>query len=242
MSYLKSRRSWTILGCFLATSMLFNAFPGIDIYVSRLFYDGDFPLRDPTWQAFQQRALGTLLCLALFVVVAVYLFNRLRQRNILRIDGRKVCYLFLVLILGAGAIVNAGLKDNFGRVRPRDVVEFGGDRQFTPAFVIGRECRKNCSFSSGDAAAGFFSLAFALALSRRRSAFVAAVAIGALVSLSRIAAGAHFLSDTVVSFFVMLLVADLLHHHIVLTPFERGALPVREPLFAKVLLHPPPVK
>jgi len=43
------------------------------------------------------------------------------------------------------------------------------------------------------------------------------------VSFCRIASGAHFLSDTVVSFFVMLIVADVLHHYLVLGAFEREA-------------------
>jgi lipid A 4'-phosphatase len=104
------------------------------------------------------------------------------------------------------------LKDNFGRARPRDIEEFGGSKHFTPAFVISRECNTNCSFSSGDAAGGFFSLALVMALSRRRRMLAAAAAFGALVSLSRVASGAHFFSDTVASFFVMLIVADVLYY------------------------------
>jgi lipid A 4'-phosphatase len=133
-----------------------------------------------------------------------------------------VLYLLLVLTVGAGLIVNVGLKDNFGRARPRDIAEFGGTKQFTAAYVVGRECNTNCSFSSGDAAGGFFSLALALALSRRRAVLAAAVAVGIVVSLARIASGAHFFSDTVVSFFVMLMVADVLHFYVVLTSADRG--------------------
>jgi lipid A 4'-phosphatase len=125
--------------------------------------------------------------------------------------------------VGAGLIVNTGLKDNFGRARPKDVAEFGGAKQFTPAYFISRECKTNCSFSSGDAAGGFFAIALALALSRRRAMLAVAVAVGvgALVSLARIASGAHFFSDTVVSFFVMLIVSDALYFYIVLTDAER---------------------
>jgi lipid A 4'-phosphatase len=127
----------------------------------------------------------------------------------------------LVLVIGPGLIVNSTLKENFGRARPRDVMEFGGSKQFTPAFVICHECNKNCSFSSGDAAGGFFAITLAFALSRRRVVFVAALLFGAAISLARIAAGAHFFSDTVVSFFVVLILSDLLHHYIVLSDVER---------------------
>ncbi|MBC8025886.1 MAG: phosphatase PAP2 family protein, partial [Steroidobacteraceae bacterium] len=92
---------------------------------------------------------------------------------------------------------------------------FGGSKQFTPAFVVSRECDKNCSFSSGEGAGGFFALALALALSRRRAALAAAFAVGCVVSYWRVASGAHFLSDTLVSFFVMLIVADVLYYYVV---------------------------
>ncbi len=147
------------------------------------------------------------------MVAAVYIFNRLSRRQLWKVDGKKVCYLSLVLILGAGLIVNVLLKDNFGRARPRDIAEFGGEQVFTPAFVVSRECDTNCSFSSGDGAAAFFSLALALALSRKRAWFAAAIGLGIAISLSRIAVGAHFFSDTVVSFFVMLITADVLYHY-----------------------------
>jgi lipid A 4'-phosphatase len=156
-------------------------------------------------------------------VLGLYLCNRLRNSDLCGLDGRKVIYLFLVLILGAGVIVNLVLKDNFGRARPRDVVEFGGTKLYTPPFVISGECGKNCSFSSGEAAAGFFALALAQALSRRRSMLVMGFGFGALASFCRIASGAHFFSDTVVSFFVMLSVADVLHYYLVSTESEHRA-------------------
>ena len=51
--------------------------------------------------------------------------------------------------------------------------------------------------------------------------FVAAIGLGIVVSLSRIAVGAHFFSDTVVSFFVMLITADVLYHYMFLGNYER---------------------
>jgi lipid A 4'-phosphatase len=103
------------------------------------------------------------------------------------------------------------------------VAEFGGQRQFTPPFVISQQCDRNCSFPSGEAAAAFFSLTLARALSRRKVYFAAAVCAGAVVSLTRVAVGAHFFSDAVTSFFVMWILTDVLHHYLVLTPAERKA-------------------
>lgn len=201
-----------ILASFLIASLVLVAFPGIDIHVSRIFFDHGFHER--WWQVLLHEGLGYGLALSMVCVAAIYVFNRSFKRDVCGIDGRKICFLTLVLILGAGLIVNAGFKDHFGRARPRDVTEFGGSKQFTPAYVFSRQCDKNCSFSSGEGAGGFFSLALALALSRKRRVLAAAIGFGVLVSLSRIASGAHFLSDVVVSFFVMLIVTDVLRHYL----------------------------
>lgn len=218
---MKLRRAQLILACFLVSSILLREFPAIDLGISGIFFNAGFHLKDQWWYRVARDCLVHFIWLSMASIVAIGVFNRLAKRNLCGIDSKKVCYLFLVLILGAGLIVNVMFKDHFGRARPRDIEEFGGSKRFTPAFVVSNECNTNCSFSSGEGAAGFFSLALALALSRKRAIFLAGMAIGSLVSLSRIAAGAHFFSDTVVSFFVMLILADGLYHYVVLSRPER---------------------
>jgi len=184
--------------------------PGIDIAISRLFFDGTFRLREHWWPQLLHDGMVYFLTLIMTTAIVIYVFNRAFKRNLWGIDGRKVAYLVLVLTIGAGLIVNLGFKDHFGRARPREIAEFGGTRQFTAAFVVSNQCDKNCSFSSGEGAAGFFCVAVAMALTRRRVFHAAAIAAGLTVSFARVAAGAHFFSDIVVSFFVMLIVADAL--------------------------------
>jgi lipid A 4'-phosphatase len=220
--YLSLRRSQLILACFATCCLLLVAFPAIDIAVSRIFFQQGGFRSQSWWQVLMHEGMAWFLGVSMLSVVGMFLYNRVSKRNLCGLDGRRVVYLFLVLIIGAGLIVNLGLKDNFGRARPRDITEFGGIHEFTPPFVIGDACNKNCSFASGEGAGGFFALALASALSRRRAAFAAAAAFGVLVSLSRIASGAHFLSDTVVSFFVMLTLADALYFFVVLTGVERA--------------------
>jgi lipid A 4'-phosphatase len=212
MDYLSRGRSKAILASFMGLSLLFIALPEVDLLVSGLFYDGGFPLAGQRWNQWLHIGLGRSLGALMAALLALYGFNRLTRKNLLGIDGKAVLYVFLVLILGAGLIVNVLFKDQFGRARPREVQEFGGSSQFTRAFEISNQCDDNCSFSSGETAGAFLALALARVLSRRRSALLIAVALGTAVSLGRIAAGAHFLSDVVVSFFVMLIVSDLLHH------------------------------
>jgi len=233
MGYLKKGRTQVILACFLLFSLVVASFPAIDIGISRLFYQGGFP-RDQWWQSFLHDTLNWFLGLSLGSVVALYILGKILKRKIFNVDGRRVVYLFAVLIIGAGLVVNWTLKDNFGRARPRDVAEFGGHKIFTPAFVVSRECRSNCSFSSGDAAGGFFAIALVFALARRnRAALAAGLAVGVVESMARISSGAHFFSDTGVSFFVMLITADVLYYYIVLTRMERG-----EPKFVDAVVPP----
>lgn len=227
-NYLKRPRTRTILACFLVSSALLVAFPGIDIRISSMFFDHGFYMASEGWARLLHDSVRGFIAFSTAAVAGIYVFNRLSKRNLFAIDGRKVAYLVLVLILGAGLIVNVALKDHFGRARPRDIVEFGGSEQFTPAFVISDACDHNCSFSSGDSAGAFFALAFMLVAGRKRGISTAGVGFGVLVSASRIASGAHFFSDTVVSFFVMLIVADFLKYHLLL-PEPEPAEPVPAP-------------
>ncbi len=236
MQYLRLRRSQIILASFVSFALFITAFPAVDLSISKIFFDGNSFLRDQWWQKLLQDGLGYFLCLSTLVVVGTYAFNRLLKRNVCGVDGRRVLFVILVLVIGAGLIVNVILKDNFGRARPREIAEFGGSRQFTPPFVVSGQCNTNCSFSSGDAAGAFFSLALALALGRRRAMFLAGLALGVLVSLSRISSGAHFFSDTVVSFFVMLIVADVLFFYLVLMDIDRGEARIRGNLLRPVYL------
>ena len=224
MDYLRLRRTRVILGSFLLFALLISAFPRIDIQISSIFFDGS-SFWNEWWQKLLKEALGYLVGMSLAAVVIIYVCNRLLKRNICGVDGRRAVYVLLVASVGAGLIVNVAFKDHLGRARPRHIEEFGGTKQFTPLFVPSQECRVNCSFSSGDAAGAFLSLALAKALTRRRRYYVAAIAFGALVSLSRVAAGAHFFSDTVVSFFVMLIVTDAFWYYVVATQREQAEPP-----------------
>jgi lipid A 4'-phosphatase len=224
MSYLRLKRSQIIIGAFVLFSLFAVLVPSFDLAVSRFFFDGVAFPHDAWWVKLQQDFLTLFLCITMLSVVLTYVWNRLLRQHVLKIDGRKVLYLLFVLIIGGGLIVNVGFKNNFGRARPRDVAEFGGPRMFTPAYVVSRECRANCSFSSGETAAGFFTIALAMAFRRRRVYYIAAGALGAVIAISRLASGAHFFSDTVVSFFVMLIVSDVLFHYMLAIPSERKML------------------
>ncbi len=116
-----------------------------------------------------------------------------------------ILFVALALLAGPGLLAN-GLKDLTLRARPFHVSLFSGDRNFSPALQMARECDENCAFVSGHTADGIFLATFILIDRRRRRWWLAAgVAGGLLIGFARIAVGAHWLSDVLWAFPVTLL-------------------------------------
>jgi lipid A 4'-phosphatase len=203
----------------VAAAALFLFFPGIDLWAAGLFYrpgDGFFL---SSWGPVRAvyAAVPYLTDAVVIGVVALYLLGLRRGRPVWRFDGRGAAFLLLALALGPGLLVNTVLKDHWGRARPTQVTEFGGTQIFSPAPLPADQCARNCSFPAGHPAMWFYLVSFALLLQdRRRSAAAgAAVAVGALVGVARMAQGGHFLSDVVFSGLLVCGVSLLLHRAIV---------------------------
>jgi hypothetical protein len=120
-------------------------------------------------------------------------------------------------------------KPLWGRVRPAQVIEFGGSLQFSPPNEMVDFCARNCSFVSGEVS-GATVTALALLLIRLhllRTLYkiasivllAAALCLPLAVALQRIAAGRHFLSDTIFAMLFTLLLA--LAHSALLEPSPR---------------------
>ncbi len=212
------RTTWihmTAVAGSVGLALLFVLAPGVDLWFSGLFYrEGvGFYLRDAVWV----RALYDMvhpLAVALIVgLLLLLVHNLVRRRALGPFDVRAVLFMLALLAVGPGLVVNVVFKDHWGRARPRDVVEFGGTRTFTPAFVISDQCERNCSFVSGHASLPFAFVGLGYLLRRRRWAvFAGAAMFGGLVGLGRIIQGAHFLSDVVFSGVFVFFVAYLLAH------------------------------
>ncbi len=200
------------------SSILLIIYSQVDIQITSLFYSHDqgFYLKDSWWVRLLYNSVPILLKTIVFGVIGLYIVNKIFKTNLLKVNGRITLYLLIALIVGPGLIVNSLFKDHFGRARPFTVIEFGGDRVFTPAFVITDQCEKNCSFSSGHAAGAFFALALAFLTSRKRQWWIAlATLYGFSVGVARIAAGGHFFSDVFISYFVVLSISQICYELII---------------------------
>lgn len=196
---------------FLAAANLLVAFPQIDLTWAALFYRPGvgFPAHGSAWERLLYHSVPTLMILVNLGLVLLWWSNRRTGRRYLGLDGRRLLLLLGLLILVPGLLVNGLLKEHWGRARPADVVEFGGARQFSPAFVPSDQGGR--SFSSGHVAAASYLVIVALALTGSRSRWLAAALVyTALVVWGRMAAGAHFLSDALTSLFLVLLGAMVL--------------------------------
>lgn len=177
--------------------------PGIDREVSAVFYanGAGFPATDdPALRLL--RLLGRIVTGAvaagLLVILAGKMLDSLAWR---RVTWPVWWFLTGSLALGPGIVVNGILKELWGRARPLQTDDFGGAFAFTPPWFPASSCASNCSFVSGEASAAIFLIAFAFVVSPAWRGAVAAIAIcwAALISLNRIAFGAHYLSDVLIA-------------------------------------------
>ena len=207
-------------GC-TALELLFFFVPEIDLRVAALFYTpakGFLLDGDPAAKLVQPMLawlIGSFVtsCLALLAINHMSLLHHLKTKITFRVSSWRVIYLLSTLALGPGLVVNGILKEHWGRARPREVVAFGGDKQFTKAFVLSDQCETNCSFVSGEASLGFYGLAFMFVARRRRRKTIATASLltGLLIGLVRMSLGAHFLSDVIFAGLFTFLVSYLLY-------------------------------
>jgi lipid A 4'-phosphatase len=127
-------------------------------------------------------------------------------------SGRAVLFLAMSLALGPGLLVNLVLKEHSHRPRPVQTQEMGGKWEFRPWYRFDGQCERNCSFVSGEAASGFWTLAPALLTPPpvRPVAVAVALTFGAATGALRMAFGGHYLSDVLFAgLFTLLIILGL---------------------------------
>lgn len=221
------RRHFDLL--LLATiGVLLVVFPQVDLRVSGWFYDPQtgFWLKDQPLVQFIYNLVPwvtrtVVIGLILFLLAAWTVY---RRRDYFAQRRRTALYLLLVMAIGPGILVNTVFKDHWGRARPSQIIEFGGTKTFTPAAIPADQCPKNCSFVSGHASVGFYFLALAFVLPRRRALWLAlGTTLGLGVGLVRIMQGGHFFSDVIFCGIIVYLTARALHTIMFPAPTSRPA-------------------
>ncbi len=143
---------------------------------------------------------------------------------------RPGLFLVILLTLGPGLLVNTVFKDYWGRPRPREIVQFGGTKEFLHPWQKGI-AHNGRSFPSGHSSAAFY-LSAPFFLLRRRKPRAAAMwmtgglIFGMLMSVARIAQGGHFLSDTLWAWGMVHLLAVALYYLLRLDRVETASPPV----------------
>ncbi len=189
-------------------TFLLILFPEVDISFSQLFFSKESGfIYQENFVVYQLYALLPLLTKLFILVVLLYLvYLIVKYRSYKRILRSGVFFLVIAATISPGLVVNEVFKENFGRARPRHIKEFNGKREFTGAFTMSDQCKRNCSFSSGHAAMGYFftAIAYTTNLLYFNRIYLIGIVFGSLVGLSRIVMGGHFLSDILASAFVVL--------------------------------------
>jgi lipid A 4'-phosphatase len=198
----------------MAATIFFVSWPEFDLVTARLFFDDThrfFLERHPV-----PRLFNTLIdALAVVLIVSGLggmAYTGLAGRTLAGHGPRAFAFIVASVVVGPGLVANTVFKNEWGRARPRQIVEFGGGADFTPALAMADQCARNCSFVAGDASLAFALLAVALLApqSTRARWIAAAVFFGAFIGFIRIVQGAHFLSDVVFAGIFVSLVVLLL--------------------------------
>jgi lipid A 4'-phosphatase len=147
------------------------------------------------------------------VAIAGLWATRLSGDRWLHLTHAQWIFFAICLAVGPGFVANLALKDHWGRARPKHVLEFGGDKNFTAPLVPTNQCARNCSFISGEAASAFvpFYAAAFVVPQWSASLVVAGTLCGLAAGLVRMAQGGHFLSDVIFAGVFMALTVSLAH-------------------------------
>lgn len=194
---------------FMALVLYFHT--SIDLQVSQFFYDlyPGFQAGEP-WKWIYHWAVvpGLLVGFISFIVLIFQLSPKWQKYR------TAALMTFFSLIIGPLVIVNLSLKEYWQRPRPIQLEQYGGKYEYVPIHKIEFKLQNNHqkSFPSGHASMGFFLLVLWRIASREKKRQWAQIALGlaCLVTLSlswaRLAQGGHFISDVLMSGYIVWLV------------------------------------
>jgi lipid A 4'-phosphatase len=197
---------WQPLLVVVLLSLLIRIFQ-IDQKIAGLCYDssrGEWPFeRAEPWLFFYRNGTYPPLVVgivgAMIALFGARLFPSMTSKKLSQ-TRRCGAFLALLLLIGPGLLVNASLKSVWGRPRPLQCQEFGGEMTFLPVGEWAKHSFPNSSFPSGHASVAFFLMGLGFVISPRRpmlrrGCFIGGIVYGTAMGLTRVLQGGHFLSD-----------------------------------------------
>lgn len=144
-------------------------------------------------------------------------------------EWRRVgVFLLLTMAIGPGLLINGLFKTQWGRPRPEQVIEFGGQQAFRRPFDPGKggapeRGGAGRSFPSGHAAVAFWSssaffVARYLMPGGAPIVLLVSIALGTVVGVARVATGRHFVSDVLWAGIIVFTVNGLIAYAVLKLP------------------------
>jgi len=140
--------------------VLFAVYPRLDIDISAFFYNRQinlFKVNAQPWVNFTRDAVRWVTALIFAPAVLVLIGKLIMPKRHMPMGGRAALFLILTMALGPGVLTHLVLKEHWGRARPIDITELGGDYRFTPWWDPRGDCPDNCSFVAGEPSGGFWT-------------------------------------------------------------------------------------
>ncbi len=194
--------------------LLFRLLPEVDFFVSMMVFTikacpsdsvpavcGDFMLQSSNLLNLLREIslqIPNIFGSGIFFYLIYQIFL---NRNTTAKEIEKLGLVIWTVMLSTIMLINLILKELWGRPRPFQVEEFGGEHPFVLPGTISRYCENNCSFVSGEASSAAWLFAFLIFLPNRWRLSTGIFLSIYLVFFSglRIAFGRHFLSDVTLS-------------------------------------------
>ncbi|TDK29348.1 phosphatase PAP2 family protein [Rhizobium deserti] len=194
-------------------SLIFAAMPELDLIVSRFFWQPrtGFDFKENGLLIAFRDTNRFLPWVVIGIATALLIPNAFLRNLKYPLAPHKLLFVLTFFAAGPGLGVHL-IKMLVGRARPRALEEFGGNALFTPPWELTDQCARNCSFISGEAASAFALLTLVVFINPRyRILYLVAVGIvAAAFSFNRVIFGGHFLSDVVIAWNLMFVLAVLL--------------------------------
>lgn len=198
----------------IAYIVIFYFYPHLDIVVSSYFYDemsGEFAFRDSFASQFIYKMTKILAFLVFFVSGGCYFYDIFIRhlpflkffdpiRRFIKLDKAQALFVFSVILAIPFLGLHFILKPLWGRARPYQLEEFGGDLQFSNIFELSPSLELN-SFPSGHSSMAFSMLAICYIVPLiYRKLVLCVVSIWAIAgAFNRVVMGGHYLSDIIAS-------------------------------------------